>query len=119
MISSTFKYTESIKTLLILFLPHTHRLLAVLNTSPSSVKKNHPYYLGGIRTHDLCNSRAVSYQLDYRDCPVARGSSKNYLKIKGRVDKGFNKHSEHIIILTWVIPHSFIYSWLLINIACA
>ena len=33
------------------------------------------YYSGGIRTHNLCNSRAVSYQLDYRDCPVARGSS--------------------------------------------
>ena len=33
------------------------------------------YYSGGIRTHDPCNSRAVSYQLDYRDCPVARGSS--------------------------------------------
>ena len=30
--------------------------------------------LGGIRTHDPCNSRAVSYQLDYRGCPVARGS---------------------------------------------
>ena len=26
-------------------------------------------YSGGIRTHDPCNSRAVSYQLDYRDCP--------------------------------------------------
>ena len=27
------------------------------------------------RTHDPCNPRAVSYQLDYQDCPVARGSS--------------------------------------------
>ena len=30
---------------------------------------------GGIRTHDSCNSRAVSYQLDYGGCQVARGSS--------------------------------------------
>ena len=32
------------------------------------------YDSSGIRTHDPCNSRAVSYQLDYRGCPVARGS---------------------------------------------
>ena len=32
------------------------------------------YYSVGIRTHDLCNSGAVSYQLDYRDCPVSRVS---------------------------------------------
>ena len=37
-------------------------------------KKLHAYYSGGIRTKELCNYRAVSYQLDYRDCPVARGS---------------------------------------------
>ena len=37
-------------------------------------KKSQAFYSGGIRTHDLCNSRAVSYQLDHRDCPVARGS---------------------------------------------
>ena len=38
----------------------------------SSVQnKSQAYYSGGIRTHNLCNSRAVSYQLDYRDCPVA------------------------------------------------
>ena len=32
-------------------------------------------YSGEIQTHDLCNSRAVSYQLDNQDCPVAWGSS--------------------------------------------
>ena len=42
---------------------------------PSLWKKSQAYYSGGIRTHNLCNSRAVSYQLDHRDCPVARGSS--------------------------------------------
>ena len=26
------------------------------------------FYSGGIRTHNLCNSRAVSYQLHYQDC---------------------------------------------------
>ena len=35
--------------------------------------KSQAYYLGRIRTHDLCNS--VSYQLDHQDCLVARGSS--------------------------------------------
>ena len=39
-------------------------------------KKSQACYLGGIWTHDLCNSRAVSYQLDHWDCPVARGSLK-------------------------------------------
>ena len=38
-------------------------------------KVSQAYYSGGIRTHDPGNSRAVSYQLDYRGCPVARGSS--------------------------------------------
>ena len=33
------------------------------------------YHSGGILNNDPCNFRAVSYQLDYRDCPVARGSS--------------------------------------------
>ena len=48
----------------------------MFSTYPSSVKKkSQAYYSSGIRTHDLCNSRAVSYQLDHRDCPVARGSS--------------------------------------------
>ena len=32
-------------------------------------------YSGGIRIHDLCIYREVSYQLDHRDFPVARGSS--------------------------------------------
>ena len=35
-------------------------------------------YSGRIRTHDPCNSRAVSYQLDYRGCPAARGSSNRF-----------------------------------------
>ena len=43
---------------------------------PESCEKiSQAYYSDGIQTHDPCNSRAVSYQLDYRDCPVARGSS--------------------------------------------
>ena len=43
-------------------------------------KKSQAFYSGGIRTHDPCNSRAVSYQLDHRDCPVARGgSNKDFL----------------------------------------
>ena len=29
--------------------------------------------MGGTRTHNLCNSRPVSYQPDHRNCPVARG----------------------------------------------
>ena len=37
--------------------------------------KSPAYFSGWIPTHDPCNSRAVSYQLDCRDCPVARGSS--------------------------------------------
>ncbi len=31
-------------------------------------------YLGGIWTHDLAILEQMSYQLDHRDCPVARGS---------------------------------------------
>ena len=31
-------------------------------------EKSQAYYWGWIRTHDLCNFRAVSYQLDHRDC---------------------------------------------------
>ena len=30
--------------------------------------------LSGMRTHNLCNSRALSYQLDHRDCLVDRNS---------------------------------------------
>ena len=50
-------------------------LLALHGTFPSPVKKiSQAYYSGGIQTHDPYNSRAVSYQLDNQDCPVARGS---------------------------------------------
>ena len=34
-------------------------------------KQSEAYFSGGIRTHDLCNFRAVSYQLDQRDGPIA------------------------------------------------
>ena len=51
----------------------------VLSTFPKSVKKKlQAYFSGGLRTQDLCNSRAKSYQLDHRGCPVARGSLKSY-----------------------------------------
>ena len=43
---------------------------------PESCDKiSQAYYLGGIRTHNPCNFRAVFCQLDYQDCPVARGGS--------------------------------------------
>ena len=50
-----------------------HRCVVVLYTRyfpppPSPVKKlSQACYLGGIRTHDNCSSRAVSYPLDYRN----------------------------------------------------
>ena len=38
----------------------------ILSTYPSSVeKKSQAYYLGGIQTHNLCNSSAVSYKLKF------------------------------------------------------
>ena len=53
----------------------------ILSAFLSPVKKiSQAYYSGGIQNHDLCNSRAVSYQLDYRDCPVAGGSSNPMFK---------------------------------------
>ena len=42
-------------------------------------KKSQRYYSVGIRTHD----RAVSYQLDHQDCPVARGSSNPIFMVGG------------------------------------
>ena len=40
----------------------------ILNTYPSSVKKkSQAYYSGGIRTQDLCNSRALSYWVKSAD----------------------------------------------------
>ena len=39
----------------------------ILGTFPSHVNKvSQAHYSGGIQSHDPCNSRAVSYQLDYR-----------------------------------------------------
>ena len=47
---------------------------SVLSQSP--VKKHHSHITWvGCETHDPCISRAVPYQLDYRGCPGARGSS--------------------------------------------
>ena len=45
----------------------------LLSTYMYTSKKSQAYYSVGIRTHDCCKSRAVSYQLDHWDCPVARG----------------------------------------------
>ena len=57
---------------------HVHRCVLehyILSTFPSVVKINHRHnYSGGIRTHDLCNSRVVSYKLDHGDWLVARDS---------------------------------------------
>ena len=70
---------------IIFILVFTHKLMSV-STIYSVLtqvlwKKNHRhFYSGGIQTHNLCNSRAVSYQLDHRDCQVARGSSKTINK---------------------------------------
>ena len=39
----------------------------IFGTFPSHVNKvSQAHYSGGIQSHDPCNSRAVSYQLDYR-----------------------------------------------------
>ena len=65
------------KGIFILVFTQIHRCMLALYTQyfpESCEKKSQAYYLGGIRTHDPCNSRAVSCQLDYRGCPVARGS---------------------------------------------
>ena len=71
------KFTSGIKNISFVFLP-IHRCVLALYTQyfPESCEKiSQACDSGGIRTHDPCNSRAVSYQLDYRGCPVARGSS--------------------------------------------
>ena len=52
---------------------HIHRCVSALYTQylpEFCEKKSQAYYSGGIQTHDRCNSRAVSYQLDHRDCTV-------------------------------------------------
>ena len=42
-------------------------VLALYIHFPSFVKKTQAYYSGEIWTHDLCNSKAVSYQLEHRE----------------------------------------------------
>ena len=66
----------SIVTTLLIF-GYTHTCVSTVYSvlSKSCEKISQAYTSGGIRTHDPCNSRAVSYQLDYRGCPAARGSS--------------------------------------------
>ena len=58
------------------FFTHTPMCVStVYSVLPESCEKiSQACYSGGIRTHNPYNSRAVSYQLGYRDCPVARGS---------------------------------------------
>ena len=54
-----------------------HRCVLELYTQylPESCEKiSQAYYSDGIWTHNPRNSRAVSYQLDYRGCPLARDS---------------------------------------------
>ena len=67
--------------LLFWFYPYSSMCVFALHTQyfPELCgKKTHTktkaYYSSGTRTHDLCNSRTVSYYR-HRDCPVARGSS--------------------------------------------
>ena len=53
----------------------TQLVIRVARRQNSVKTKSQAYYSNGIWTLDLCDSRAVSYQLDHWDCPVARGSS--------------------------------------------
>ena len=60
-----------IKNINLCFLP-IHRCVSALETqylpeSKEEEKISQAYYSVGIRTHDPCNSRAMSYQLDYLD----------------------------------------------------
>ena len=70
------KFASGIKNINFCFYIHRYVLaLYTFSTFPESCEKiSQACYSGVIRTHDPCNSRAVSYQLDYRGCPVARGS---------------------------------------------
>ena len=52
-----------------------HCILSRASIPKLCEKKSQVYYSGGCRTHELCSSRVVSYQLDNRDFPVARGGS--------------------------------------------
>ena len=78
------KFASRIKSISFVFLTHTPMCVSTCTQYfPESCEKiSQVCYSGGIRTHDPRNSRAVSYQLDYRDCPVARGS---FGRIRGRI----------------------------------
>ena len=71
------KFASGIKDIIFLFFyPYTDVCLhCILGSFLSHGEKNITgIALGGIRTNDPCKSRVVSYQLDYRDCMIARGS---------------------------------------------
>ena len=76
--NSALGFPDNRNSILIMVFTHTHMCVSTVYSvlSPESCEQmSQACYSGGIRTHDPCNSRAVSYQLDYRGCPVARGSS--------------------------------------------
>ena len=55
------KFASGIKILIII-------IIIFFNYTPTYVSTVYTVLSRG--THDPCNSRAVSYQLDYRGCPV-------------------------------------------------
>ena len=56
-----------------LFYPYTPMCVSTVYFPWFSEKISLALYSSGIRTHDLCNSRALSYKHDHRDCPAAIG----------------------------------------------
>ena len=72
---------------------HVHRCVLALYTRyfPELCEnKSQVYYVGGIRTHDLCNSRAVGYCLL---CPVVLDSVHGWLARVSWVNEYLDKHS--------------------------
>ena len=70
------EFASGYRILILVFATHRCVLALYFQYFPESCEQiSQACYSGGIRTNDPCNSRAVSYQLDYRGCPVARGSS--------------------------------------------
>ena len=72
------KFASGIKNIIFGFYPYTPMCVSsVYSVLTRALWKNKSqgYYLGGIRTHECCNSRAVSSQLEHWDHLVARGSS--------------------------------------------
>ena len=80
-------------------------------------------YSVGVRTHYMypCNSRAVSYQLDYRDCPAARGQCESDVLAAGTTmiiemlnlhrdeeipDCKFNISYKFVLVFALFSPHS-------------